>query len=416
MQTSTRTRIRELDVLRGIAVLLVLFSHLAGRIPLSAATAPLWALHNAGWAGVDLFFVLSGFLVSGLIFQEHLNTGGFRIRRFFLRRGLKIYPAFYVFLLLTGLLVPSWADFAHPAPRVWFSEIFFVQNYGHRMWQHTWSLAVEEHFYLLIALVMFFLVQFAGDRPFRWIPPLFFTTAPLVLCLRIWTCLTSSNLAAVNLWQTHLRLDALLFGVLLAYWYHNHREATVRSVHRYAWPILLLSVVCVAPPLFWRVNLFMETAGFTCLYLGFGGIMMLAVTGWLRGPRLVRPTLSIVAWMGVYSYSIYLWHLPTRVGIRLAGARLFGGGSMALAVESVAYLVLAIGVGVVMAKVIEFPLVRVRDRFIPAPARAMQIDPRVANLRPGPQRSQARLDPGDAGARPPSADECDRDGLSLSSA
>lgn len=104
-----------------------------------------------GWAGVDLFFVLSGFLVGGLLFKEASSFGKIRFRRFLIRRAFKIYPAFYAMLSFTvvyrWLFVPDF-DAARTA-----SEVFFLQNYYQPIWSHTWSLAVEEHFYIFLPLV-----------------------------------------------------------------------------------------------------------------------------------------------------------------------------------------------------------------------------------------------------------------------
>ena len=84
-------RIKRLDILRCAAILLVLFHH----------TAVLPSIAKIGFVGVDLFFVLSGFLISGLLYKEYLKRGEISFSRFFIRRGLKIYPAFYVMLLVT---------------------------------------------------------------------------------------------------------------------------------------------------------------------------------------------------------------------------------------------------------------------------------------------------------------------------
>ncbi len=100
-----------LDVLRGIAVLLVIFRHY-----------PVSRVALGGWVGVDLFFVLSGFLISGLLFSDLTSNGSIALRRFYLRRGLKIYPAFYFFLAGTSLLWPV----ALPH-KFLLSEVFFLQ-------------------------------------------------------------------------------------------------------------------------------------------------------------------------------------------------------------------------------------------------------------------------------------------------
>src|SRR5438045_3895822 len=92
------SRNQSLDVLRGIAVLLVIVSHYSGTLPRPSA------LLETGWVGVDLFFVLSGFLISGLLFSEFEKTGSINLKRFWIRRGFKIYPPFYVFMGLTALV------------------------------------------------------------------------------------------------------------------------------------------------------------------------------------------------------------------------------------------------------------------------------------------------------------------------
>ncbi|MGH9560345.1 MAG: acyltransferase family protein, partial [Terracidiphilus sp.] len=135
-------RNRRLDILRGIAVLLVVFYH--GRVQ--------DRLIGAGWAGVDLFFVLSGFLISGLLFAEYKRTGSINLKRFFIRRGLKLYPAFYFLLFVTFVLEHATQ---HVRPLgAYLSEMFYVQNYGPSVWTHTWSLAVEEQFYILLPLFL----------------------------------------------------------------------------------------------------------------------------------------------------------------------------------------------------------------------------------------------------------------------
>src|SRR6516164_11144842 len=127
-----------LDALRAVAILLVLGRH--------ANIAEVWS--RIGWCGVDLFFVLSGFLISGLLFQEYKRFGEIRLRTFWLRRGLKIYPAFYIYILtelVTYLLVYNKLPGAK-SPSLFWLDATFLCNYWESLSGHTWSLAVEEHF------------------------------------------------------------------------------------------------------------------------------------------------------------------------------------------------------------------------------------------------------------------------------
>src|ERR1700675_1801152 len=111
-----RARNQWFDVLRGVAILLVLGRHYDYRY------IRIW--HSIGWAGVDLFFVLSGFLISGLLFSEYKTRNSISFKRFFIRRGLKIYPAFYLFLFLTGMLSRIVFRTLSPVTH-YFHEVFF---------------------------------------------------------------------------------------------------------------------------------------------------------------------------------------------------------------------------------------------------------------------------------------------------
>lgn len=141
-------RQRELDLLRGLAIILVLFRHYNIFTP----------LFNIGWMGVDLFFVLSGYLVSGLLFKEYLKYGSIKAMRFLIRRGFKIYPLFYLLMIITIIL-----QILIKKPLTsyqLFSELLFVQNYFGNFYYHTWSLAVEEHFYVLLTILIFISIKF----------------------------------------------------------------------------------------------------------------------------------------------------------------------------------------------------------------------------------------------------------------
>src|SRR5262245_1722109 len=125
-----RGRSPQLDLLRGIAVLVVLLVHY-----------PYFKVFEVGWVGVDLFFVLSGFLISGLLFNDWKQNQSISLSRFFIRRGFKIYPAFYFFLFtLLPVVILQTSHQKHDVGARVLAEVFFVQNYLPHIWLHTWSL------------------------------------------------------------------------------------------------------------------------------------------------------------------------------------------------------------------------------------------------------------------------------------
>ncbi len=189
-------------MLRGIAILLVLGAH---------SFWPYLSVWRAiGASGVALFFVLSGFLISGLLFSEYQKTGRVDVVHFWVRRGFKIYPGFYLLLAWTVsikyLLPHQGVSLAKSA----LVNMVFLQNYVPSVGlfiPQSWSLAVEEHFYLALPLLLMLLIRV---RLLRVIPGL--TMAAIGLC----TYLRMRSDAFM--WrESHISMDALLVGVALGY-------------------------------------------------------------------------------------------------------------------------------------------------------------------------------------------------------
>ena len=127
------------------------------------------------------FLCVIGFLISGLLFREYQKHGAIHPGRFYLRRGLKIYPAFYVLVAVTCLWIVSIGE-AIPVNRL-VPELLFLQNYFDGLWGHTWTLAVEEHFYLGLPLLLLWLGRNGGPDPFRKLPLAFlFIAVGALLC------------------------------------------------------------------------------------------------------------------------------------------------------------------------------------------------------------------------------------------
>ncbi|HEX4002185.1 MAG TPA: acyltransferase [Candidatus Acidoferrales bacterium] len=355
-------RNKRLDILRCIAILLVMLYHGDSSL----------AIADKGWIGVDLFFVLSGFLISGLLFSEYKAHGSIRFKRFFIRRGLKIYPAFYLYIFVTLVVSHFVLHWVGPA-RHYVAEILFVQNYWEGVWAHTWTLAVEEHFYVLLPILLVFLARRHPERrdPFGVLPWIFLAVAVLCMSFRaVSACIGTPNYHTTYA-ATHARIDSLFFGVLLGYFYHFRPHVLERLMGSTG--NRLLVAVCSAgllSPLFFysRFTKFFAVFGYTCNYLAFGGILLVALyhKGILRGwiERAARAVGTGLAMVGMYSYSIYLWQGPGGAWLPGLLKRMFHVSFRGNARFAV-YVVGSLVIGITMSKIVEYPVLRLRDRIFP---------------------------------------------------
>ncbi len=378
------------DFLRGVAILLVLGCHFAVAPNTAGFLEPLAAgWYRIGWAGVDLFFVLSGFLVSGLLFAEFKRTQRVDARRFLVRRGFKIWPAYFAYLAF----VAAWLAWQHArgqaagAPGLW-PNLLHVQNYFGTPRIHTWSLAVEEHFYLAgAALASFFLVRLRFASVQR-VFPLLAVASLLVVAVVRHTVFAAEGRGALNLFATHLRFDGLLVGSLVAYFAHFAPER-LQWTRRYPVPCVLAGLALAVPELVLTPDHSAFTAGFglTTMYVGFA-VAMLGVLGLERGSGRERRIIAAapvraVARMGFFSYGIYLWHIdlaevPMRKLGDLVAAHGFSGAFVWLGVTTL-YVVLAALLGALMSRLIEIPCLALRDRFFPSRTVAVKpVRPEVA--------------------------------------
>jgi len=357
-----KTRNVGLDLLRFVAVFLVLGRHLDA-VPANSVFLTVW--RRGGWVGVDLFFVLSGYLVSGLLFDEYRRVGSVDIGRFLIRRGWKIYPAFWVFIagtLLYRFLVEPAQPFLRTG-RAAVAELLFVQNYVAGLWPHTWTLAVEEHFYIGLALLTSFLLARPSPDPFRGIPVIFTILALTCLGLRLWTgqLADSSEADWYRFAGTHLRIDSLFFGVLLAYgvrfrgW--GDRLARIPTIIFVAAGIALL-----LPAFIWEIDhtTWLRTVGATAFYFA-GGLLVVAAT---RLQHTRSRLLHILATLGAASYSIYLWHNAVNWWVALPATRALGEFRFPAYVA--VYVCSACFFGWALSSLIEIPLLGVRDRWFPS--------------------------------------------------
>ena len=353
-------RFKQIDILRAIAVFLVLGRHMEPCPPDSSGFlnhfTRIWA--QGGWIGVDLFFVLSGFLVSGLLFREHEKFHELHIRHFLIRRGFKIYPPFWLLIGFTVVLLT--VRHQHLPLRGLASELLFVRNYGSSMWNHTWSLAIEEHFYFLLAFGFFVLARRWPAQPFKLIPAAFIAIALLSLMLRVVGAFHSAYDHKTHLFPSHLRLDGLFFGVLLSYGFHYHSIRFLSVAQRFRYSLAGIGVLLLLPAFYFPLEStpFISTYGLTLFYLG-SGCLLVSALGWQT------PTTGLataVAYIGSHSYSVYLWHMPVAIWGTAVVGRLFAQHNNWF-IYAATYLLGSIVFGVSMAILVEFPVLRIRDRL-----------------------------------------------------
>jgi peptidoglycan/LPS O-acetylase OafA/YrhL len=345
LQTKPPRREIELDFIRGIAILMVMEYHCFDD-SLLAPVFHLLGLTSFGWIGVDVFFVLSGFLVGGLLVKEWRLSERVDSKRFLIRRGFKIWPQYYVYLILMLLS-------GHRALHELWGNLLNIQNYTDGI-AHTWSLAVEEHAYLIIV----FCLVIAARMRVRMRNLFFFFVmfAAAISLLRLYL----SRLGLPIFSPTHTRVDGILEGVLLAMLYHYLPE-TFRRLQNQRW-LWILSLGAVV--IFLRLHLSGWVA--SSVQYDFANLMGVALLMLLYRHNEGKQrnfVYRFVAWVGVYSYGIYLWHVSVSSPVHAVGRHL--PRAVDRVWEGVAPLVLGTVVGILFTKLVEFPALRVRDRLFP---------------------------------------------------
>lgn len=334
----------ELDFIRGLAILMVLDFH----APVHWMSYPLRILGfpNFGWAGVDVFFVLSGFLVGGLLIKEWQLKNRIDSKRFLIRRGFKIWPQYYVFLALV-LMTRH-----HNLHDLW-GNLLNVQNYTGGI-PHTWSLAVEEHAYLLLVLCL----GVAARWRVRVRALGMFLAGVCVFVVLSRLVLIEHGFNVVN--RTHTRIEGILYGVLLAMAFHYRPEMFRRwQQRRWTWLTALVAAVVFfrfQPDTPWAASLGWDMADL----LGITLLMLLYRPDPTRRRSAVY---RLVAWIGVYSYGIYLWHVAVIAPLVLMAGHLPHG--LAAVWIGLVPVVTGIGVGAAFTKLVELPALRLRDRLFP---------------------------------------------------
>lgn len=312
-----------LDGVRGLAILLVMLFHMTVMEPQTEAQKLFFDVMSAGWVGVELFFVLSGMLITGILLDTKEHAGYFC--NFYARRVLRIFPLYYALLVFSFYILPY---FPHPKlanfSRVTEYEIWywlFLSNFSsaivggprHGILDVTWSLAIEEQFYL----VWPFLVLFLGKRRLAVTAVALFFASLVGRVVALHFDVPPWTIYVV----TPARLDGLCAGALVAIALRTFRLDDPRLI-RGAWSGFLggaaaTSVIaCFEKGLPWDGRL-VETAGFSAFAIMCAGLIALTVVESNAGgvvDRVMR--LGWLKLLGLYSYALYLFHLPLRALVR----------------------------------------------------------------------------------------------------
>jgi peptidoglycan/LPS O-acetylase OafA/YrhL len=312
----------ELDLLRSVAIILVMLVHCVRRVEILPSDSWLGQFASWGWNGVGLFFVLSGFLIGGQII-EATQRGVFSFKRFYIKRFWRIFPPYYFSLLVvTGLFLAGLADNNVVGLRTGTQEfltdltyhILYLQNYlsWHKIQGALYfSLAIEEQFYILIPFVLFFLLRYQRGWFLAAIAALILTGVFIRFALYD-PLITSAGAWNLGIrFPFHTRFDSLLSGVLAAWLFIRYNNVLRRIPAAFRALLFISSAVAIGVCIVYGgdSNSYFNTCWqFIFTNFGFSVLILLMVTGSFS--KYIRGSVHLFfAHIARLSYTMYLYHL-----------------------------------------------------------------------------------------------------------
>lgn len=331
------SRIRSMDTLRAIAIITVFMAHVITAFGSPPALAGL----RLGGTGVDLFFVLSGWLLGGVLYKELNNTGSINIKRFLVRRWYRTLPAYYAVLLFTIAQHMLTKDgFQIP-----WSYFILVQNYFQPMpiFSISWSLAVEEQFYLLIAPVLLLL-----PKNSKWSNLIFIILIAIPVLFRI-------NGFYQSIEQTHVRIDACLIGVFMAKLHHER--------NRFFYFIIKRSAFLFISSIFLYISMYLARYDYIPLPEMDKIVIVSVFAIWIIFANSSEKVMQSLYIPGMYyiatrSYAIYLLHPESFAVLN----RFFTIESFLL--YMLLSILITLGIAEILYRAVEIPFMRFRDRNV----------------------------------------------------
>lgn len=303
-----------IDGLRAFCIVWVIAHHLNLFFDMKSLLGPLYSylegIMLTGFLGVDVFFVISGFLITGLLLRSDLEPPN--IPRFYAHRFFKIIPSYAAVVLVTFVLFNGLVSYSEGYSGI-INYLLMVQNYVeiYEPLGHLWSIAIEEHFYVFYPLLIYGVWWFSRKTPQRFAENLTVMIV-LLICVGMWVRHAQfSQLMTIESpwpWQkTHMRFDALLAGSLIrCLWPYLPSDQKLRNI--YSWSFLVLLVVLVLSLSSMR-SYSIDAQEYTKAYLMAASVVLVCL---LNDRSWISRILSFgfLRWIGKNSCGIYLWHYP----------------------------------------------------------------------------------------------------------
>jgi peptidoglycan/LPS O-acetylase OafA/YrhL len=336
---SQNSRNPAIDFFRAIAIISVVLCHFNRLFPY-------------GELGVDLFFIISGFLIGGLLNKKLMTGESIYFFRFFLQRSFKILPSFYVFMFLGNLIVYLFYSNISPEEFIPLWDLprylFFYQNYtgglSHPSFYHIWSLCVEEHFYILLP-ILFIIVQRYFNLKF-----LFSTLFLVVILGTVFRYISFKYTSSHETYAgTHNRVDALAWGVLMSLFFAYYPQGFL--VKNGKW-ILLMGIILFLSAIFIDITVVSEIYRNVVLHTLIPFSFFLIIAGSYQFKFEKLKFLRIISY---YSYNWYLWHFIFVTGVTY----LLGNNAL----SAIVFVVFTFIISVVFTILIEEPFLNLRSKY-----------------------------------------------------
>jgi len=363
-------RLAGLDHLRALAIILVFVYHYR----IFGHPSHIDEIGSFGWTGVDLFFVLSGYLIGGQLFSRIARNEPISYGEFYFKRFFRIIPAYLVVVALY-FTIPGFKERSE-LPPLWrfltFTQNFGLDIFGKGAFSHAWSLCIEEQFYLVLPFFIMAGIIFNAQKRLALLLPALFL---LGFALRIWSwshfiqpLIDSKQSFGISYYRyiyypTYTRLDGLLAGLSLAALYH-FRPAIWQKITRYG-NVWLIAGLLLTAAAWWTAHDEEQYTfkgaifGFPLISLAYGTMVLAALS---PSCILYRHANGLTRWIATLSYAIYLTHKQL-IHLTQEAIAPYGIGNDSYTSFWICTGVSLVG-GWLLHQIIERPFLRLRDKWL----------------------------------------------------